>query len=79
MTSDAMETAIITKTESGYALSDTSGDRIQIYQSWELIAEMFRKSDYSEEYIERRKTEVDAGGSAEVQPGWRRGKNYSCQ
>jgi hypothetical protein len=66
MTSDAMESAIITKTDSGYELSDTSGDRIQIYQSWELIAEMFRKSDYSDEYINRRKTEVDAGGSAKI-------------
>ena len=66
MTSDAMETAIITKTESGYELSDTSGDRIQIYQSWELIAEMFRKSDYSDEYIDLRKTEVDTAGSAKI-------------
>jgi hypothetical protein len=66
MTSDAMETAIITKTDSGYELSDTAGDRIQIYQSWELIAEMFRNSDYSEEYIDRRKTEVDAGGNAKI-------------
>jgi hypothetical protein len=66
MTSDAMETAIITKTESGYELSDTSGDRIQIYQSWDLIAEMFRKSDYSDEYIDLRKTEVDTAGSAKM-------------
>jgi hypothetical protein len=66
MTSDAMETAIITKTDSGYELSDTSGDRIQIYQSWELIADMFRKSDYSDEYIDLRKTEVDTAGSAKI-------------
>ena len=66
MTSDAMETAIITKTESGYELSEASGDRIQIYQSWELIAEMFRKSDYSDEYIDLRKTEVDTAGSAKI-------------
>jgi hypothetical protein len=66
MTSDAMESAIITKTDSGYELSDTSGDRIQIYQSWELIAEMFRKSDYSDEYIDLRKTEVDTAGSAKI-------------
>jgi hypothetical protein len=66
MTSDAMETAIITKTDSGYELSETSGDRIQIYQSWELIAEMFRKSDYSDEYIDLRKTEVDTAGSAKI-------------
>jgi outer membrane scaffolding protein for murein synthesis (MipA/OmpV family) len=66
MTSYAMETAIITKTDSGYELSDTAGDRIHIYQSWELIAEMCRNSDYSEEYIDRRKTEVDAGGKAKI-------------
>jgi hypothetical protein len=66
MTSDAMKSAIITKTDSGYELSDTSGDRIQIYQSWELIAEMFRKSDYSDEYIDLRKTEVDTAGSAKI-------------
>ena len=66
MTSDAMETAIITKTESGYELSEASGDRIQIYQSWELIAERFRKSDYPDEYIDLRKTEVDTAGSAKI-------------
>ena len=66
MTSDAMETAIITKTDSGYELSDTAGDTIQIYQSWESIAEMFRGSDYSEEYIDRRKAEVDAGGGRRI-------------
>jgi hypothetical protein len=66
MTSDAMETTIITKTDSGYELSDTPGDRIQIFQSWEPIAEMFRYGDYSEEYIDRRKAEVDAGGSAKI-------------
>ena len=54
------------KLESGYELSEASGDRIQIYQSWELIAEMFRKSDYSDEYIDLRKTEVDTAGSAKI-------------
>jgi hypothetical protein len=66
MTSDAMETAIISKTGSGYELSDTLRDRIQIYQSWEPIAEMFRNSDYCEEYITRRKAEVEGGGETHI-------------
>jgi hypothetical protein len=66
MTTDVMETAILTKTDSCYELSDSEGDPIQVYRSWDPIAEMFRNCNYSEEYIERRKSEVDAGSSAKI-------------
>jgi hypothetical protein len=63
---EKMETVVLVKTGAGYEMSDGSGETIAWFQSWEPVAEMFRRADYSEEYIASRKVKADARDRAVV-------------
>ena len=56
---DELETAIITKTEHGFELTDNFGEIIASFKDWNHVADMFRKRDFSEEYIAKRRADLD--------------------
>jgi hypothetical protein len=66
MTSDALETVTIKRVDIGYEVTGNDGVSIAVYRTWDPIEQMFRKADFSTEYIEMRKTEVDRGGETEI-------------
>jgi hypothetical protein len=66
MISDALETVIIKRVEVGYKLTGNDGVSIAVYRNWDLIEQMFRKADFSTEYIEMRKAEVNRGGEQKL-------------
>jgi hypothetical protein len=66
MMAEKMETVVLAKTGAGYEMSDGSGETIAWFQSWEPVADMFRRADYSEEYIASRKVKADTGDQAVV-------------
>ena len=63
---EKMETVVLTRTHAGYEMIDGNGEDIAMFQTWEPVADMFRRADYSEEYIAGRKAKADAGESTEV-------------
>ena len=56
---DELETAIITKTGHGFEVTDNFGDIIGSFRDWEQVAEMFRSQDFSEEYIAKRRADLE--------------------
>jgi hypothetical protein len=66
MISDALETVTIKRVDIGYELTGNDGVSIAVYRNWDPIEQMFRKADFSTEYIEMRKAEVDRGGETEI-------------
>jgi hypothetical protein len=54
-----LETAIITKTGHGFEISDSFGEIIGSYKDWRQVEDMFRGNDFSEEYIAKRKADID--------------------
>jgi hypothetical protein len=59
--SSQIETAIIIKNSHGYELTDNDGETIGFYPAWKQIADMFRRENFSEEYIAKRKAEISRG------------------
>jgi len=54
-----LETAIITKTGHGFEVTDNFGDILGSFTNWDQVADMFRKQDFSEEYIAKRRADLD--------------------
>jgi hypothetical protein len=54
-----LEVSTITKTSHGYELTDRYGDIIGSFKDWESVAAMFRKQDFSEEYIAKRLADLN--------------------
>ena len=46
-----IESAVIMKNSHGYELADSDGETIGFYPEWKQIADMFRRENFSEEYI----------------------------
>ncbi len=63
---DELETAIITKTGHGYEVTDNFGDILGSFKSWDKVADMFRKRDFSEEYIAKRRADVDRNATTKI-------------
>ncbi|NYF91401.1 hypothetical protein RBB79_17385 [Tunturiibacter empetritectus] len=66
MISDALEKIIIKRVDIGYELTGSDGVSIAVYLNWDPIEQMFRKADFSTEYIEMRKAEIDRGGETAI-------------
>jgi hypothetical protein len=64
--STALETANIAKTPHGFEITDSRGEIIANYETWEQVADSFRSQDFSEEYIAKRKADIDRGDSAQI-------------
>jgi hypothetical protein len=56
---DELETAIITKTGHGFEVTDNFGDILGSFKNWDQVADLFRKQDFSEEYIAKRRADID--------------------
>jgi hypothetical protein len=63
---DQLETAIINKTGHGFEVTDNFGDIIGSFRDWDQVAEMFRKQDFSEEYIAKRRADIDPNASTKI-------------
>jgi hypothetical protein len=63
---DELETAIITKTGHGFEVTDNFGEIIGSFKDWNQVAEMFRKRDFSEEYIAKRRADLTRNGVATI-------------
>jgi hypothetical protein len=63
---EELETAIITKTDHGFEVTDNFGDIIGSFRNWDQVADMFRKRDFSEEYIAKRRADLDRNGVATI-------------
>jgi hypothetical protein len=66
MISNALETVRIRRVNIGYEVTGNDGDIMAVYRNWDPIEQMFRKADFSTEYIQMRKAEVDRGGETEI-------------
>ncbi|WP_353069877.1 hypothetical protein RBB75_06045 [Tunturibacter empetritectus] len=66
MISDALEKIIIKRVDIAYELTGSDGVSIAVYLNWDPIEQMFRKADFSTEYIEMRKAEIDRGGETAI-------------
>jgi hypothetical protein len=40
-----LDTAVITRTNHGFEITDSAGENIGNYKHWEQVAEMFRQQD----------------------------------
>jgi hypothetical protein len=56
---DELETAIITKTGHGYEVTDSFGEIIGSFSEWNQVADMFRRRDFSEEYMAKRRADIE--------------------
>jgi hypothetical protein len=56
---DELERAIITKTGHGFEVTDNFGEIIGSYKDWHQVEDMFRRNDFSEEYIAKRRGDLD--------------------
>jgi hypothetical protein len=63
---DELETVIITKTGHGFEVTDNFGDFIGSFRDWGQIADMFRKRDFSEEYIAKRRADLDRSATTKI-------------
>ncbi|WP_035359794.1 hypothetical protein [Edaphobacter aggregans] len=63
---DELETAIITKTGHGFEVTDNYGDIIGSFKDWSQVADMFRKRDFSEEYIAKRRADLDRNATVRI-------------
>jgi hypothetical protein len=58
---DELEAAIITKTDHGFEVTDDFGEILGSFRDWGQVADMFRKRDFSVEYIAKRRADLDRG------------------
>jgi hypothetical protein len=63
---DELETAIITKTGHGFEVTDNFGDILGSFRNWDQVADMFRKRDFSEEYIAKRRADLDRNATTKI-------------
>lgn len=63
---DELETAIITKTGHGFEVTDNFGEILGSFKDWDQVADMFRKRDFSEEYISKRRADLDCGATTKI-------------
>lgn len=63
---DELETAIITKTGHGFEVTDNSGEIIGTFKDWDQVADMFRKRDFSEQYIAKRRADLDRNATTKI-------------
>ena len=63
---DELETAIITKTGHGFEVTDNFGDILGSFKNWDQVADMFRKQDFSEEYIAKRRADLDRNVTTKI-------------
>ena len=63
---DELETASITKTGHGFEVTDNFGNIIGSFKDWNQVADMFRKRDFSEEYIAKRRADLHRNGVATI-------------
>jgi len=63
---DELETAIITKTGHGFEVTDNFGDVLGSFKNWDQVAHMFRKQDFSEEYIAKRRADVNWNATTKI-------------
>ena len=63
---DELETAIITKTGHGFEVTDNFGDILGSFKNWDQVADMFRKRDFSEEYIAKRRDDLDQNAATKI-------------
>ncbi|RZU29070.1 hypothetical protein [Edaphobacter modestus] len=63
---DELETAIITKTGHGFEVTDNFGEIIGSFKDWDQIADMFSKRDFSEEYIAKRRADLDRNSTTKI-------------
>jgi hypothetical protein len=63
---DELETAIITKTGHGFEVTDNFGDIIGSFRDWDQVAGMFRGRDFSEEYIAKRRADIDRSANTKI-------------
>jgi hypothetical protein len=63
---DELETAIITKTGHGFEVTDNFGEIIGTFRDWDQVADMFRRRDFSEEYIAKRRADLTRNGVATI-------------
>ena len=61
-----IETAIIMKNSHGYELTDSDGETIGFFPEWKQIADMLRRENFSEEYIAKRKAEINRGDETKI-------------
>jgi hypothetical protein len=61
-----LEAAIITKTGNGFEVADNFGEIIGNYKDWSQVADVFRSQDFSEEYIAKRRADLDRNGSIQI-------------
>lgn len=61
-----LETANIVKTPHGFEITDRRGEIIANYETWEQVAGSFRQQDFSEEYIAKRKADIDRGDTVQI-------------
>jgi hypothetical protein len=61
-----LETAIITRTGHGFEVSDSFGEIIGSYRDWKQVEDMFRRNDFSEEYIAKRKADIDRQATTKI-------------
>jgi hypothetical protein len=63
---DELDTAIITKTGHGFEVTDNFGDILGSFNTWDQVADMFRKQDFSEEYIAKRRVDVNRNATTKI-------------
>ena len=61
-----LETAVITRTDYGFEMTDNTGENIGNFSDWNQVAEMFRQQHFSEEYIAKRKFDLDHLAKTEI-------------
>lgn len=63
---DELETAIITKTGHGFEVTDNFGDILGSFNTWDQVADMFPKQDFSEEYIAKRQADLNRNATSKI-------------
>jgi hypothetical protein len=61
-----LETAIITKTGHGFEITDSFGEIVGSYKDWSQVEDMFRRNDFSEEYIAKRRADLDRSSTTKI-------------
>ena len=61
-----LETTNITRNGHGYQIADALGNVIGNFRDWSQVAEVFRGQDFSEEYIAKRKADLDQNATTTV-------------
>lgn len=54
------------RTDHGFEVTDNLGDIIGRFMGWEQVAAIFRKNDFSEEHISKRRADLDHGVTTKI-------------